>query len=178
MAAALVRIPTQPHADAPPALAGSFADFTVNDAPSPAPEVGFTAEGKPVTLADFRGRVVLVNFWATWCGPCVAEMSSLDRLQGKLGGRGFTVLAVSEDRNAALIPPFMARHGLTRLGRYHDPAGALSRAFGVRGLPTSVLIDRAGRALGRIEGPAEWDSPEALALMRYFIDAGPDRPQI
>jgi thiol-disulfide isomerase/thioredoxin len=177
VAAALMRIPTQPRTDAPPALAGSFSDFTVNDAPSPAPEVEFALDGKRMTLADFRGRVVLVNFWATWCGPCVAEMPSLDRLQGMLGGRDFAVLTISEDRNPAVIEPFFAAHGLKRLGRYHDPGGALSRVFKVRGLPTSVLIDRGG-VIGRIEGPAEWDSAEALALIRFFIGEGSTRPQI
>jgi thiol-disulfide isomerase/thioredoxin len=178
MAAALMRIPTQPRADAPPALAGSFSDFTVNDATPPAPEVEFALDGKRMTLADFRGRVLLVNFWATWCGPCVAEMPSLDRLQGMLGGRDFAVLTLSEDRNPAVIEPFFTAHGLKRLGRYHDPGGALSRAFKVRGLPTSVLIDRDGGVIGRIEGPAEWDSPEALALIRFFIGEGSARPQI
>jgi thiol-disulfide isomerase/thioredoxin len=168
-AATLIRAPAPQRADTPPALAGSFADFTVNAAPSPAPEVGFTLDGRPMSLADFRGRVVLVNFWATWCGPCVAEMPSLDRLEAELGGKDFTVLTLSEDRNPAVIAPFYEKHGLRRLKRYHDPSGALSRAFGIRGLPTTVLIDRRGREVGRIEGPAEWDSPAALALIRHFI---------
>ena len=178
VAAAFIRIPAEPRADAPPALAGSFADFTVNDAPSPAPEAGFALDGKAMTLADFRGRVVLVNFWATWCGPCVAEMPSLDRLEATLGGPNFIVLTISEDRDPGVIEPFFVQHGLKRLGRYHDPGGALSRAFKVRGLPTSVLIDRDGEVAGRIEGPAEWDSPDALALIRYFIAKAPTRPQI
>jgi thiol-disulfide isomerase/thioredoxin len=177
-AATLIRAPAPQRADTPPALAGSYKDFTVNAAPSPAPEVGFTLDGKPVSLADFRGRIVLVNFWATWCGPCVAEMPSLDRLEAELGGRDFAVITVSEDRNPAVIAPFYEEHGLRSLKRYHDPSAALSRAFGIRGLPTSVLIDREGREIGRIEGPAEWDSAEALALIRHFIGQAPGPTQI
>jgi thiol-disulfide isomerase/thioredoxin len=151
-AVALFRTAPQPRADAPPALVGSFAQFTANDAPSPAPQAGFTANGKPTSLADFRGRVVLLNFWATWCGPCVAEMPSLDRLEAALGGEDFVVVAVSEDRNPAVVEPFFA--------------------FGIRGLPTSALIDRKGNVVGRIEGPAEWDSAQAKALIRHYMSAG------
>ena len=165
----LVQVPPNERADTPPALAGSVANFTLNDAPSPAPGVGFMADGKPTSLADFRGRVVLLNFWATWCGPCVAEMPSLDRLEAALGGDGFIVVAVSQDRSPAVIQPFFDQLGIQRLARYHDPAGALARAFGVNGLPTTVLIDREGRVVGRILGPAEWDSAAAKALIRHFL---------
>ena len=168
-AASLIGAPAPQRAGTPPALAGSFADFTVNEAPSPAPETGFMLDGRPMSLADFKGRVVLVNFWATWCGPCVAEMPSLDRLEAKLGGKDFAVLTLSEDRNPAVIAPFFDQHGLEHLKRYHDPGGDLSRGFGIRGLPTTILIDREGREAGRIEGPVEWDSPEAEALIRHFI---------
>jgi thiol-disulfide isomerase/thioredoxin len=135
-------------------------------------------EGMPVSLADFRGRVILLNFWATWCAPCVAEMPSLDRLEAMLGGKDFTVIALSEDLSPTAIGPFFSEHGLTRLRRYHDPAGALARAFSLRGLPTTVLIDREGRVLGRFEGPAEWDSPEAVALIRHAIGAQAGGEQI
>ena len=171
-AVALFRTAPQPRADAPPALVGSFAQFTANDAPSPAPQAGFTANGKPTSLADFRGRVVLLNFWATWCGPCVAEMPSLDRLEAALGGEDFVVVAVSEDRNPAVVEPFFSGHQIQHLAKYHDPGGALASAFGIRGLPTSALIDRKGNVVGRIEGPAEWDSAQAKALIRHYMSAG------
>ncbi len=165
----LMRAPSNERADRPPALVGSITNFTLNDAPSPAPEVGFTLDGKPISLADLRGRVVLLNFWATWCGPCAAEMPSLDRLEAMLGGDGFTVVAISEDRSPAVIQPFFEQLGIRRLARYHDPAGALARAFGIRGLPTTALIDRHGRVIGRMEGPAEWDSAEAKTLIEFFL---------
>lgn len=173
----LIWAPSDERADTPPALAGSIANFTLIDAPSPAPGVGFTLDGKATSLADYRGRVVLLNFWATWCGPCVAEMPSLDRLEAALGGDGFTVIAVSQDRSPAVILPFFDQLGIRHLARYHDPAGALSRAFALRGLPTSMLIDREGSVVGRIEGPVEWGSAEAEALIRHFMDQAAMRAQ-
>jgi len=171
-AVALFRTAPRQHADAPPTLVGSFAQFTANEAPSPAPQAGFTANGKPTSLADFRGRVVLLNFWATWCGPCVAEMPSLDRLEAALGGQDFIVIAVSEDRNPAVVEPFFAEHKIQHLSLFHDPGGALASAFGIRGLPTSAVIDTKGNVVGRIEGPAEWDSGQAKALIRHYMGAG------
>jgi thiol-disulfide isomerase/thioredoxin len=122
-------------------------------------------------LSDFAGRVVLLNLWATWCAPCVREMPTLDRLQAELGGPDFEVVALSSDRaGAAAVEPFFRTHGLSRLGVYLDPQGEATRALGTRGLPTTVLIDREGREVGRLEGVAEWDSPEAKALIRAYID--------
>ena len=137
------------------------------------PEIEFTdMEGKPVTLADKRGKLVLLNVWATWCPPCVREMSSLDRLQATLGGPGFEVVALSEDRaGAPVVAAFYKRLGLTALDTYLDPASRASRALKVRGLPTTVLIDRRGYELGRVVGPAEWDSDAAIGLIRHYLDA-------
>jgi len=161
-----------PDGPAPP-LRGAFGEnFTLLDPPVPAPLEAFTdLAGNPVRLADFKGRVVLLNFWATWCAPCVREMPSLDRLQAVLGDRGLRVAAVSIDRGGIkVIRPFVKRLGLARLGLYHDPKGTLFRAFGVTGLPASFLIDRQGGIHGAYAGPAEWDGPEARALMEYYLD--------
>ncbi len=138
----------------------------------PAPEITlFDGDGNLVPLSDFKGRVVLLNFWATWCAPCVREMPTLDRLQAKLGGPGFTVIAVSEDRGGAKVArPFLKKLGLDNLGVYVDVGGKVTRALGVTGLPTTLLIDAKGRLRGGLSGPAEWDSPEAVALIRYYID--------
>ncbi len=155
-----------------PPLLGAFGDnFTLLDPPVPAPLESFAAlDGAPVRLADFEGRVVLLNFWATWCAPCVREMPSLDRLQAALEDRGLAVLAVSIDRGGAkVIRPFAKRLGLERLGLYHDPKGALFKAFGVTGLPTTFLIDRRGRIVGAYPGAAEWDEPEARALIEHYL---------
>ena len=155
-----------------PPLLGAFGDnFTLFDPPVPAPPETFAAlDGAPVRLADFKGRVVLLNFWATWCAPCIIEMPSLDRLQAALGDRGLAVLAVSIDRGGAkVIRPFAERLGLERLGLYHDSKAALFKAFGVTGLPTTFLIDRRGKIVGAYPGAAEWDGPEARALIEHYL---------
>ena len=128
-----------------------------------------TYQGKAFDLADHRGRVVVVNFWATWCAPCVREMPGIDKLQAKLGGKDFTVVAVNEDRGGvASAKPFLEKLGTTNLALYVDSKMAMMRAFKVRGLPTSFLLDREGRIVGKLEGIAEWDTPEAEGLIRYY----------
>ncbi len=168
---ALSRFHAAPTAPAQPALG----QFIAADAPRPAPDAAFTdLAGKRVTLADFRGRFVLVNLWATWCAPCIREMPALDRLAAAMGGADFSILLVSQDRGgAAKVDPFFEKLGLTKLSTYLDPEGALGRAFGVRGLPTSVLIGRDGEELGRIEGAADWDGAALEATLRRYLAAGP-----
>ena len=145
--------------------------FAPDPSPAPAPESAFLdGDGNRVGLGDFQGKVVLLNLWATWCPPCVSEMPSLDRLQARLGGEDFQVVAVSEDTGGrAVVAPFFARHGLDHLSVYLDPDAALPGLWGSSGLPTSILIDREGRVLGRMEGAADWDSPAALSLIRHVL---------
>jgi thiol-disulfide isomerase/thioredoxin len=140
--------------------ASTIGQFIPLDPPRPAPDITFTTlTGETVRLADFRGRPVLINLWATWCGPCVREMPSLDRLQAKLGETGFTILAISQDREGArVVDPFLDKLGLSALKAYLDPKGQVGTAFSVRGLPTSILVDREGSMVGRLEGAAEWDA--------------------
>ncbi|MFC7333007.1 TlpA family protein disulfide reductase [Rhodocista pekingensis] len=152
-------------------LAESLAPFTVTGTPQPAPDFAFTdRDGRPVTLADFRGKVVLLNLWAVWCPPCVKEMPSLDRLQAALGGDDFQVVTLSQDRGgAAQVLPFYEKAGIAHLPVYLDPQTAAMAALKARGLPTTYLIDREGRLLGRLEGEAAWDAPAALDLIRRVI---------
>jgi len=162
----------------PSAPEGPFArNFTFSDPPPPAPSEAFqTLDGAVVALGDFRGQVVLVNFWATWCAPCVKETPSLERLHLQLAEEGLAVLAVSQDRNgAAVVTPFLGRIDLQHLPVYLDPKGTLGRAFGVQGLPTTYVIGRDGRLLAALIGPAEWDAPAAVDFLRHFLrqDAGP-----
>ena len=154
-----------------PEFKGALGPFVVHPAPAPAPEIAFTGgDGKALTLADFRGRIVLLNLWATWCGPCVEEMPALDRLQARLGGPDFAVVALSVDRQGrSLVEPFLAKLGVGNLTMYLDTGNAAMRALKIRGLPTTVLFDREGREVGRIEGAAAWDSPAAAALIRFHI---------
>jgi len=158
----------------PGAAAEALGEFTPLAPLRPAPELAFTTlGGEARRLKDFRGQTVLVNLWATWCGPCVEEMPSLDRLQKKLGP-SLTIIALSEDRRgAALVDPFLARIGINALSVYLDPGNAALPAFGVEGLPTSFLIDPDGRLLGKLEGAAQWDSPSMLTLLRRYLAPSP-----
>lgn len=160
---------------APPSFKGALQSFKPASPPAAAPEISFTdLAGAPLDLQAFKGKVVLLNYWATWCAPCVEEMPSLERLQGRLGGDDFTVLAVSVDRQGVdIVRPFLDRIGLKQLPIYLDRSGASMRAFTVRGLPTTMLIDREGREVGRLEGMAHWDSPAAEALMRHYMGGTP-----
>ncbi len=160
---------------------GEIQHFRLLGNPRPAPEaILIEADGKGRALSGFRGKVVLLNFWATWCYPCRREMPALDRLQKTLGGSSFEVVALSVDREGAeVVKPFYTEMGLKNLGIYLDPKWKAQRAFAITRFPTTVLIDALGREVGRIEGPVEWMSREARALIRYFIEKpaqGGDRP--
>ena len=160
----------------PPPVSGWMEQFSFKDPPRPAPQTPFLAgNGAEVKLGDFQGRVLLVNFWATWCAPCIRELPSLDRLQLKLGGEGLLVLAISQDRGGAEIArPFLEKLGIHRLGLFLDSKMRLGRALGIRALPWSLLIDREGRIVGELPGYAEWDSDEGIALIRHYLDQGRD----
>ncbi len=138
----------------------------------PAPQTPFqTGSGQEVRLETFRDRVVLLNFWATWCAPCIREMPSLDRLQATLRDEGLEVVAVSQDfAGLKVVKPFFERLDLANLELYLNSGGQLARAIGVVALPTTFLIDRDGRLVGGVEGPAEWDSEEAVRLIRHYIE--------
>ncbi|MFH6785641.1 MULTISPECIES: thiol:disulfide interchange protein TlpA [Methylobacterium] len=158
-----------------PLARGEVAALQVAPDPKPAPAITFTGpDGQPRTLADLKGRTVLLNLWATWCAPCKAEMPALDRLQGALGGQDFEVVALNLDtRNPDRPPLWMKENGITRLAYYSDPAGralpALQTIGDVVGLPTTFLIDPAGCEIGVMKGPAEWASGDAVTLVRAAL---------
>lgn len=159
--------------------AGKFANFTFFDEPRPVPAVRFTdGEGRDLSLDRFRGKVVLLNLWATWCAPCRREMPALDRLQARLGGDDFEVLALAVDRGgAAKVKAFLDELGIERLGLYVDSTTRALRGLGAYGLPTTLLIDRAGREVMRVIGATEWDGAEIVELVRHLIDSSDhDRP--
>jgi thiol-disulfide isomerase/thioredoxin len=148
----------------------ALGEFIPASPPLAAPAISFIdLAGNPVTLAEFTGKIVLVNLWATWCEPCLREMPSLERAQSRLGGR-IVVIAISEDRGGGkAVEPFVDKLGLKSVKIYLDPKSAMQRAFKVRGLPTSFLIDREGRVLGWVEGAAEWDAPKLLEILKSFL---------
>ena len=126
--------------------------------------------GRNLTLADFRGRVVLLNVWATWCVPCREEMPTLDALLGRLGGPDFHVLPLSIDEGGLEpVRRFYTEIGIRHLDTYLAESVRALAAFAVAGLPTTILIDREGRERGRLVGPAEWDSPDAVAQIQSLI---------
>ena len=121
-------------------------------------------------FANFKGKAMLVNFWATWCAPCVKEMPSLDRLQAKIGKDKFVVLPLSLDGpSRPKVAPFYEDRKLANLGIYFDKGRKLMQALDVSILPTSILVDPSGREIGRLEGEADWEAPEALALMKAAV---------
>lgn len=123
-----------------------------------------TADGRKLSAEVFRGRFVLLNVWATWCPPCVKEMPSLDRLQAMKGSGTFEVVALSIDRQGLeVVQPFFQRTGLTRLAIYLDREARSMPALKITGLPTTVLIDPAGREIARWPGAREWDQPATVA---------------
>jgi thiol-disulfide isomerase/thioredoxin len=157
-----------------PVFRGALGPFEVHGKPTAVPPLAFTdADGKALSLDSFKGKFVLLNLWATWCGPCVEEMPSLDRLQAKLGGNDFAVVALATDKQGrALVEPFLAKLGVKNLTMYLDTSGGVNRALKTRGLPTTLLIDRDGKEIGRLEGAASWDSNAAAAFLRFWRDGG------
>jgi len=140
--------------------------------PSPAPELKLTeADGGVHGLERYAGRPVVLNLWATWCVPCVAEMASLDELAREVGGE-ITVLALSSDRGGArVVERFYEQRGIRSLPVLLDPRGEAARALGARGIPTTVLVDGAGRERARMEGAADWASAGAVAAIRKALTA-------
>lgn len=158
-----------------PLARGELAAFKVTTAPMIAPNLAFKApDGRDVTLADFRGRAVLLNLWATWCAPCRHEMPALDRLQQTLGGQTFEVVAVNIDtRNPDRAATWLTDNGIRHMAHYSDASArifqdlkAAGRAFG---MPTTLLIDANGCELGSLAGPAEWASEDAMRMIRTAL---------
>lgn len=158
-----------------PLARGEVAAVNVASKPFRVPELTFQdAAGRQLSLKDWRGRVVLLNLWATWCVPCRKEMPALDALQAKLGGPGFEVVAVNIDtRDAEKPKAWLKDAGIRRLAYYADPEAkvfqdlkAAGRAFG---MPTTLLIDTQGCEIGTIAGPAEWASDDAVKLVEAAL---------
>ena len=158
-----------------PLARGEVAAVRVEKEPKPLPRLTFdNPEGRPTRLADFKGKTVLLNLWATWCVPCRQEMPALDKLQAELGGRDFEVVAVNIDtRNLDKPKRWLGEAGVTRLAYYADPQAKVFqdlRQIGKAvGMPTTLLLDPQGCELAHLSGPAEWASEDALSLVRAAL---------
>lgn len=160
----------------PPVLEGRYGSFKPLTETKRLPEATFFDESDtPVSLDQFRGKVVLVNFWATWCPPCLKEMPSLDELQAHFAEQAFEVVAIcSKCGSIDDIRGFFETRDIRNLRIYTDPELQILPLLGVRGLPTSILLGPEGKELGRLEGDAEWASPEAKQLIEYYLSAVSD----
>lgn len=150
---------------------GALAAFLIHPEPKPLPDLQFQdGAGKPLKLSDWKGRVALVNLWATWCAPCRKEMPDLSRLEKELGSDQFEVVAISVDRKGAeASAAFLKETGVDNLKLYVEPSTKIVTDLQSAGLPATLLIDRQGREVGRILGPADWASPEAQALVKAVL---------
>ncbi|GHA38812.1 hypothetical protein GCM10007989_38200 [Devosia pacifica] len=137
-------------------------------------DLAFTnAQGEAISLAEFRGRVTLLNVWATWCAPCREEMPALDRLQQAVGSDQIKVVALSIDRTGnEAVQPFFDEINVKSLGIYLDPSMNVMEAAGVVGLPTTLLISREGIEVYRWVGPVEWDLPRTANAIRLYLENG------
>lgn len=153
----------------------SLSKLTVLESPPVQPDLTFKTPTGETSFTDYRGKIVLVNAWATWCPPCVAEMPSLDELQLLRGGEDFAVLPISLDRNMSDAAEFYERTALTDLPLVHDGNFTINATLELPGLPTTIIYNENGRELARLPGEADWASEEALALIDYLIDGLPPR---
>ena len=153
---------------------GAMERFKLAAAPKPLPDLEIqSADDKPIKLSDLHGKVLLLNFWATWCAPCVKEMPSLDRLQAALPRDKYLVVPLSIDGpSRPKVAPFYKDQKLANLGIYFDKGRKTMQGLDVTLLPTSILVDAKGSELGRIEGDADWDMPESIALMKAAMGNG------
>ena len=145
--------------------------FTPHREPRKLPEIRFQdTGGHQLTFANFKGKVVLLNVWATWCSPCRNEMPTLDRLERELGGPHFEVVALSVDRGGPVaVRAFFDEIDVRWLRLYIDPSGDAMAALAIVGLPTTLLIDATGREVWRVVGPADWDGRDVVAALRKAI---------
>ncbi|MBI1260553.1 MAG: redoxin family protein [Rhizobiales bacterium] len=146
---------------------GEMAKFTPTQGTPLVPDIAFEdGEGKVLHMTDFKGKTVLLNLWATWCGPCREEMPALDALQARLGSDDFEVVALSTDsKGLELARSFHQETGIKNLRLFNEPTSKASFVYKAFGLPTTILISPDGHELGRLVGPAHWDTAEAEALI-------------
>lgn len=140
------------------------------DAPPDQPRMNFaTFNGTQMKLSDYEGKIILLNVWATWCAPCIAEMPTLDRLQMAMGDENFEVITISMDRTANDAKLWFEENVISALTPWHDTTYSISGKLRLPGLPTSLLYDVDGREIARLPGEADWSSSEAKSLISYLV---------
>ena len=153
-------------------LEGDMQKLRFHSEAKPVGTSAFTTETGDMTLADYRGQYVLLNFWATWCAPCRKEMPMLSALQEEFGGDDFQVVTLATGRNPPpAMKAFFEEIGVTNLPLHRDPKQALAREMGVLGLPITVIIDPNGQEIARMQGDAHWNSDSARAMIKALIGA-------
>lgn len=150
---------------------GQMAAFVASKSPKDLPPVTFVdGDGAEMSIENWRGKVVLLNLWATWCGPCRKEMPSLDKMKADLAGDDFDLVALSIDRTGLEKPrKFLKEIGIEHLKLYNNSSGKLASSLKAFGMPTTLLLNRKGQEIGRLVGPAEWDTPDAYELVKAAI---------
>lgn len=146
----------------------SFRQGEPSMAGSVAPEFTFELDGKPARLPDLRGKVVVLNFWATWCPPCVEEMPSLNRLHQRLTSQGGFVLGISVDEDSAAYEKFLRDHQI-RFPTYRDPSKSIPSQYGTFMYPETFLVGRDGRIARKMIGPQEWDRPDLVSYIETLL---------
>jgi len=159
-------VPARPSAE--------LVQFDWHDEPQELPDLAFTnASGDTLALTDLRGRMVLINLWATWCAPCLREMPMLDRLAQAAAGPGFELIVLNQDRTGLEVAaPYWNDKNFAALTLYLDDGLATGRALKPTGLPLTVLIDREGREIARLAGIAAWDDPDVIAYFQALANTG------
>lgn len=126
--------------------------------------------GRPISLSEFRGKIVFINFWTTWCLACVIEMPSMEKLHQKLKDKDFVMLAINLQESASRVKQFYKEHKLT-FTTLLDTTGDVGAGLGIRSIPTTFILDKNGRIIGKVLGPREWESKESIALFDYLTDS-------
>lgn len=177
-AAMLLVASYEPKQQPAPTVAAVSGELFAASELKPVPELRFVdGADRPRTLSEFHGKAVLLNLWATWCVPCRREMPALDRLQARLGGPDFEVVALSIDKKGLpAVQAFYGELGLKALAIYLDVSGRAASQIAAPGIPTTLLVDAQGNEVGRAAGPREWDSPAAVAEIERRIRKAPAPP--
>jgi peroxiredoxin len=131
-------------------------------------------DGRIISISEFRGKIVLLNFWASWCFPCVIEMPAMEKLHKRFKHRNFVMVAINLQESAEQVKQFFKNYKLTFMTLL-DTKGIVGTEFGIRSIPTTFILDKEGRLIGKALGPREWDGNEANALFEYLIDEKPNQ---